>query len=216
MTDLVVLVPMFGRPHRVHPLLESIRATCDARVLFLLTPGQDDVLQAVDETGSEVLLVDYAPGDFARKTNLGIAATTESLIFTGADDLRFHPGWLEAARARLAPGIGVVGTNDLCNKRTIRGEHATHFLVTRAYVEEHGTVDEPGKFFHEGYPHEWCDDEAVETAKRRGAWAHARDSIVEHLHPMVGKAPVDELYAAQGARIEAGRIVYKRRRPLWS
>ena len=34
--------------------------------------------------------------------------TDEPLIFQGADDLRFYPGWLEAAKAKLAPGIGVV------------------------------------------------------------------------------------------------------------
>lgn len=214
--SLAIIVPMLGRPHRVAPLLESIRATCDARVVWMLTPGDDEVLTQVWAIGGEMVMVDNQPrGDFARKINQGIAHTTEDLIFTAADDLNFHPGWLEAAVARLAAGIGVVGTNDLCNRRTMRGEHATHFLVTRSYVEEHGTIDEPGKFFHEGYPHEWCDDEAVGTAKKRRAWAHARNSIVEHLHPMAGKAPMDPLYAAQTERIKAGREVYNQRRSLW-
>lgn len=213
--SLVVLVPMLGRPHRVAPLLESIRATCDARVLFLLTPGDHDVVAAVG--GEEHLFVDYQPvGDYARKVNRGIAATTEEHIFTGADDLKFHPFWYRHAINKLRPGIGVVGTNDRCNRRTMRGEHATHMLVTRSYVDERGTIDEPGKFFHEGYPHEWCDDEAVETAKRRGAWAHARDSIVEHLHPMNRKAPMDALYAAQGERMAAGRGLYVERRRMWT
>jgi hypothetical protein len=211
--SLVILVPMLGRPHHVAPLLESIRATCDARVLFLLTPGDDDVAVAVE--GEEHLTVEWAPGDFARKTNLGIAATTEEHIFTGASDLRFHEGWYEAACAKLRPGIGVVGTNDLGNRRTAVGRHATHMLVTRTYVQEQGTIDEPGKFFHEGYPHELVDDEAVATARARGAYAHANDSIVEHLHPLWGKGEWDETYAAIPDRIREGHRLFTERRKLW-
>lgn len=213
--NLVILVPMLGRPHRVAPLLASIRATCDARVLFLLTPGDDEVIAAVGD--EEHLFVEKQPnGDYARKINQGIAATDEEHIFTGADDLKFWPFWYQHACRKLGPGVGVVGTNDRCNRRTMRGEHATHMLVTRSYVEQFGTIDEPGKFYHEGYPHELCDDEAVETAKRRGAWAHSRDSIVEHLHPMNRKAPMDASYALQGERIMAGRPLYRERRRLWT
>lgn len=215
--DLVIIIPMLGRAHRVEPLLESIHATCTARILFAVTPGDQAVLAALDDAGAERITVPREPrGDFQRKINLGIAATSEPYIFTGADDLRFHAGWFERAMARMSRRrVGVVGTNDLCNQRVIRGEHATHMLVSRDYVERFGTIDEPGKFFHEGYPHEMCDDEAVATAKRRRAFAFAGDSHVEHLHPMVGKAPMDDLYAAQGRRIQEGRLLFIRRRHLW-
>lgn len=216
MTDLVILVPMLGRAHRVAPLLESIRATCEARVLFCLTPGDGEVLAAVEAAGGHCIMVRKEHrGDFQRKTNEGITATTEPYVFTGADDLQFHPGWYAAARAAMTPTTGVVGTNDLCSSRVMAGDHATHMLVARWYIERHGTIDEPGKFFHEGYPHEWCDDEAVGTAKKRGAWAFAADSIVEHLHPMNGKAPMDSMYAAQRARMRQGAALYNRRRRLW-
>jgi hypothetical protein len=211
--SLVVLVPMLGRPHHVAPLLESIRATCAARVLFLLTPGDTEVEEAVADEEHD--FIDWQSGDYGRKINHGIRTTTEEHIFTGASDLRFHPGWYEKAVAKLAPGIGVVGTNDLGNRRTAVGFHATHMLVTRAYVEEFGTVDEPGKFYHEGYPHELVDDEAVGTAKSRGAYAHAVDSIVEHLHPLWGKGEWDETYAAIPERIRIGQRLFKERRPMW-
>ncbi len=216
--DIVILVPMLGRPHRVAPLLESIQATAPhARVVFCLSPHDGQVHAAVDATGRERITVPRQPvGDFQRKTNTGIRHTSQPLIFTGADDLRFHFGWWQAAVARLADGVGVVGTNDLCNPRVIRGEHATHMLVTREYVEQHGTVDEPGKFFHEGYRHEWCDDEAVGTAKHRRAFAFAGDSVVEHMHPMAGKAPRDTLYDQQAQRMRQGRALFERRRRLWT
>jgi hypothetical protein len=214
--DLVVIVPMLGRAHRVAPLLASIHTTCKARVLFAVTPGDVEVIDAIDAAGEERITVQREPrGDYQRKINQGITITSEPYIFTGADDLLFHPGWYDAAAARITSRIGVVGTNDLCNPRVMRGDHATHMLVSRDYVERYGTIDEPGKFFHEGYPHEMCDDEAVHTAKRRRAWAFAADSYVEHLHPMAGKTPMDSLYAGQKRRMEDGRLLYRRRSQLW-
>jgi hypothetical protein len=214
--DLVVIVPMLGRAHRVPLLLDSIHATCKAHVLFAVTPGDDEVIDAIDAAGEERITVDRQPrGDFQRKINCGIAATTEPHIFTGADDLKFHHGWYEAAAVKMTGPVGVVGTNDLTNPRVMRGDHATHLLVSRDYVERYGTIDEPGKFLHEGYPHEMCDDEAVQTAKKRRAWAFAPDSHVEHLHPMAGKAPMDDLYAGQKRRMEDGRLLYRRRSQLW-
>lgn len=216
-TDLAVIVPMLGRAHRIAPLLESIDATCDAYVLFVCSPGDDKVIDTINDLERPVLVVNGPnPGDYARKINQGIAATVEPLVFMAADDLAFHSGWLEAATARLTPGIGVVGTNDMCNVRTIRGDHSTHSLITRTYVEQHGTIDEPGKALHEGYWHEFCDDELVGTAKHRGAWAHADDSLVEHLHPMAGKAPMDPMYARQAERMRHSRRLYQRRRQLWT
>lgn len=217
--DVAIIVPMLGRPHRVEPLVESIEASTPEphRVLFVLTPGDRAVEEAVAAVGGEAIHVNRKPrGDYARKINTGVRATTEPFVFTGADDLRFHPEWLPRALAKMTDRVGVVGTNDLCNRRVMRGLHATHFLVARWYITQHGTIDEPGKVFHEGYPHELVDDEMVGTAKHRKAWAFARDSCVEHLHPMVGKAPVDRLYAAQGARIRAGRPLFERRREQWT
>lgn len=216
--DLVILVPMLGRPHRVAPLLESIDATVPgARVLFLLSPHDHNVRRAVEAAGRELLAVPHAErGDYARKINTGYRATAEPLIFTGADDLRFHPGWYEAAVAKLTPGVGVVGTNDLGSPRVIAGEHATHLLVAREYADKFGTIDQPGAIFHEGYWHEWVDDELVATAKYRGAWAMATDSHVEHLHPCWGKGKPDGLYAQQRRRMNHGRPLFQQRSRLWT
>lgn len=215
MADLMVIVPLLHRPWRVAPLLESIEATTDCDVVFACTPTDHAVLDAVTAVGHEPLLVPWQPkGDYARKIQAGIDTTTTPYVFTGADDLRFHPGWFEAARAKMTDGIGVVGTNDLCNARVMAGDHGTHFLVARWYCDL-GTIDGPG-LFHDGYVHEFVDDELVGTAKHRNAWAHAPDSIVEHLHPQAGKAPLDELYAAQRSRMGRSRALYLRRRRLWT
>jgi hypothetical protein len=215
--DLVILVPMLGRPHRVAPLLESITETVpEARVLFLVSPADHAVHAEIDRAGRERLTVPYhRHGDYARKINTGYRHTTEALLFTAADDLRFHDGWFERAASKLARGVGVVGTNDLGSPRVKRGEHATHFLVTREYADRLGTIDGPGAIFCEIYPHEFVDDELVGTAKRRGAWVMALASHVEHLHPNWGKAPTDGLYMQQSTRMRIGRTIYQQRRHLW-
>lgn len=218
MTATVILVPMLGRPHRVEPLLESLARFTpeDHRVVFCVTENDHDVM-ALTADFARLVFPPRPYGDYAAKINAGIQATSEPFIFTGADDLRFHPGWLSAALARFAdPAVGVVGTQDLCNARTINGTHATHFLVRRAYVDEWGTIDEPAKLFHEGYWHECIDDELVATAKHRGVWAFADDSIVEHLHPMVGKADWDPMYQYQRHRIHQGRKLFRLREHMWS
>lgn len=213
-TDLVILVPMLGRPYHVAPLVESIEATCDAHIMFMCSPDDTDVLAEVDRF--DHLIVDGPhPGDYARKINIGFNATTEPLVFLGASDIRFHPGWFEAATAELAPGVGVVGTNDLVSPRVMRGEHATHSLVTRAYVDGFGTVDEPGKVLHEGYVHEFVDDELVCTAKHRGAWAFAANAAVEHLHPYFDNGEWDDTYRKMGDRIAQSAAHYKQRQTLW-
>ena len=215
--DLAILVPMLGRPHRIAPLLRTIELTVPgAHVLFLVSPGDVAVHREVDRHGRPRVTVPKLPtGDYARKINAGYRNTTQSHLFTAADDLHFHPGWYEAAVAQLTPGIGVVGTNDLGSPRVMAGEHSTHSLVTREYADR-GTIDEPRKIYCELYIHEFVDDELVGTAKRRGAWAFAADAHVEHLHPDWGKAPSDRMYANQRARMRASRATYLKRRSLWA
>lgn len=216
---VLIIVPALGRPHHVAPLLESIETNTPAphRTLFVCSPHDFTVHDAVRAVDGELVLTTWDPGhgDYARKINLGYRISTEPLLFLGATDLRFHREWLERAVAYLEPGVGVVGTNDLGNSRVLRGVHSTHTLVTREYVDTYGTIDEPGKVLHEGYWHEYCDDEFVETSWKREAWAFAHDSIVEHLHPAWGKGEMDAMYAQEGRRMRHGRRLFLRRRPLW-
>jgi hypothetical protein len=214
---LVIIVPMLGRLHRIHPLLESIKAaTPRAQVVFGCTPSDRKVIQTLERAGQELFTVaHHSTGDYARKINTGYRLTKRPLIFLGADDLHFHPGWLEAAIAELAPGIGVVGTNDLGSPRVTAGLHATHSLVTRAYADRYGSLERPGEILFEGYVHEYVDDELVGTAKARSSWAFAKDSHVEHLHPNWHKAPRDPLYDRQWARMRKSKSLYLQRRRLW-
>lgn len=214
---VLIVVPVLDRPHRVGPLLESIEAATPEphRVLFACTAGMDAELAAVRDAGADYFAIPHQRGDYARKINHAISAESdEPLIFCAADDLHFHEGWLPAATAKLTEEVGVVGTNDLGNRRVMKGRHATHSLVTRDYAEQ-GLIDGRPGLLCEMYWHEYVDDELVATAKHRNAWSFAADSIVEHLHPDWGKAPMDDSYAQQKERMRVGFRTYQRRSRLW-
>lgn len=219
--DTVIIIPVLRRPHRVKPLLENIAASTPEgsyRVLFVATVDDWEEITTILDAGQIPLLVGWeggSPGDFAKKTNAGYRLSTEPLIFTGADDLNFHPGWLEAAKAKMKPGIGVIGTMDGGNPAVKRGLASTHSLVKRSYADLGGSVDASRMIYAEQYPHQFCDNEFVETAKARGAFAFARNSIVEHHHPHWNKGEHDEVYAIGDQALEPSRKVYQQRQKLW-
>lgn len=215
---VAILIPVLRRPHRVAPLLESITAATPEphRVIFIVEEHDVEERAAIDRTGAEQVVVDRPRRSYARKINAGYRASVEPLLFLGADDIKPHPGWLPAALRVMTGPVQVVGTNDLLNPRVLAGEHATHSLVSRSYCDELGTIDERGKVLHEGYGHDYVDDEFVATARHRGVYAHAHDSIVEHLHPWAGKAPSDATYRIGRAKSAAGRRLFASRQHLWA
>lgn len=211
MSEVVILVPVLGRPHRVAPLLASIEesTTVAHRVLFLCDPGDRAEVSAVQAEGAEH---HFHPGGYAAKINHGVRVTAESLVFLGADDLCFHPGWFEAATARLTDSVHVVGVNDQLRRRRV---HTTHFLVTRHYCEL-GTIDGQDGLLFEGYHHWRIDDEFVATAKMRDAYDYAPNAVVEHLHHLNGKAPDDKTYRRGRARINQDNDLFTKRESLWT
>jgi hypothetical protein len=187
--DVVVAVPVLGRPERVAPLIDSLDSsieTAQLRVIFVASPGDPAEVEALEQSGIDYLVAPFerGDGDWARKVNLVYRSTDAPWVFTGADDLCFCPGWADRAlECAAATGAGVVGTQDYANSRVIAGEHATHNLVARWYADQHGTIDAAGQVVTEVYAHNFVDDELVETAKHRGLWTFCPDSEVPHNHP---------------------------------
>lgn len=223
--SVLIVVPVLGRPHRVAPLIEDIEeATPEPhRILFVADAvGDQEEIEALEEAGAEYITV-YDRRCYAAKCNAAYRASDEPLILTAADDLHFHPGWLPAATEKLSDQIHVVGTNDLGNQLTMSGTHSTHTLWTRWYIDNEGildmvdgrVVDVPGFIYYEEYPHEYCDDESIGTAKARKRYAHAPDSIIEHMHHAWGKAENDATYLKARRIRHVGRRIYIRRRNMW-
>lgn len=218
MNQIVVVIPVLDRPANASKVIQSLRDSgADARPVFMCSPGDSREMAACEATGADVIVVDWEPGggDWAMKINEGYRRSSEPYILLGADDLRFHPDWDSIALRFMRPGIGVVGTNDLGNGVVMRGKHSTHPLVSRAYADEYGTIDQPGLILHEQYLHQWVDNELVQTAMSRKAWAFARNSHVEHLHPFWHKGALDATYKKALSTANEDRRIFLQRARLW-
>jgi hypothetical protein len=236
MPKVLVAIPVLGRPQNAGPVIESLRASdpdgiCEP--VFLCSPGDDAQHEAAVATGAIVVTMPWprGPGDYARKINYtatasfglrlgalldGRFADGVEWVFSGADDLRFRRGWAEEAiAAGESERVGMVGTDDLGNGLVRAGRHSTHSLFHLGYVECCGTVDEPGKVYHEGYGHQGCDVEAYETAVARGCFVFAARSQVEHLHPFWGKGNLDATYEMGLSTTNEDKRLLNERRRLW-
>lgn len=221
--EVVVLVPVLNRPKNVVPLIESFAESgTPGSLLFIVTEGDEredtalrlahgDVHQSFwDDWKFQVLQVPPTCISWPQKINAGFAKTSEPWLLLAADDVRFHPGWFQATeRLRDRHNYGVIGTNDLGNPRVLAGQHSTHPLVSRIYIETHGgTLDGPGSVLYEGYRHSYSDDELIATAQARGAYAHCMSAIVEHLHPLWQKAKWDDVYELGQRAAEMDRATW--------
>jgi len=220
MVDVDVLIPMLGRAERVPEIIENLAASqrlLELRPLFIVTESDGPVLEALSHTPDDVLVLPepWEPGDYARKMNAGIRNTMAPWIFFASSDLDFHHGWADCAvGVACCEGRRVVGTNDLGNRQVAAGRHSTHSLFHRSYAQL-GSIDDPDVVLHEGYSHNWVDNEFIETAKARGEFVHEPESVVEHLHPLWGKGEMDDTYRTALVAFEDDRRLYNTRQRLW-
>lgn len=225
-----VVVPVLGRPQNAAPFMASLKASTSLATVYAVADRRgvdDETAEAWRAAGAEVLrgdderlggpdagsVPDPVPAHtFAEKVNLGYRQSGEPWLFLVGDDVRFDPGWLDHAQAAARDGAHVVGTNDLHNPRVLAGKHATHLLIRRAYIDERGASwDGPGIVAHEGYAHNFVDDEIVTVAKQRGVWAMATHARVEHLHPAWGNGQDDATYQLGQSRFEDDQTLFKTR-----
>lgn len=218
------MIPVLDRPSNapvvVASLKESERETKLNPYFVCLADDEIQLDACLDLEDARTFIVpwDLGAGDYARKINYGFKMTKEPFALMGADDLRFYPGWAEAALdVMYETDTGVVGTDDLGNSRVRAGQHSTHPLILRGYIEEcGGTVDGDGLVLHEGYFHNFCDDELVSTAKYRGCFGFARGATVEHLHPNWKKAILDPTYERALSNFATDSRRFRERSYLWN
>ncbi len=207
-----VLVPVMKRPKSAERFMKTLRASTGLATVYAIYDEADEVTRdAWKLAGAETLLA--SGSSFPTKINDGYRATNEPWLFIVGDDVAFFPGWLDHAQyAAVITGADVVGTNDCGNPRVQRGEHATHLLIRRSYVDTVGASwDGPGVVCHEGYRHWHTDDEIVYAAKQRQTWSMALASRVEHLHPYWNKGEYDETYRIGELYAERDRKRFEKR-----
>jgi hypothetical protein len=208
-----VIVPVMNRPASAAPFMRYMRASTGlANVYAICDPPDTSTQDAWRDAGANVIISDRGY-TFAQKVNCGYEHTSEPVLFFTGDDIHPYPGWLDHAQhVMVRDGVGLVATNDLGNARVTSGEHATHPLISRQYIDERGASwDGPKTVAHEGYGHWYVDEEWSWVAKLRGEFGAALGSVVEHLHPIWGKGDDDATYRRGQASVNADRLLWERR-----
>lgn len=197
---ILVLCPTRGRPESVKPVIESLRATAtnpDTRVLFVIDGG-DPLLASYRE---QLLLEDpmksvadflvVPGGNMVKALN---EATREALAFDPfitllgfiGDDHRFRTlGWdtMFLSHVRGGSNVAMLYADD-----GIRTDIPTHVFVTPNVVHALGWFAPP--MLH----HLYVDNAWRALGEACEILYLFKDVLIEHMHPIAGKADPDAGY----------------------
>lgn len=212
MADLVVLVPSRGRPDAARALAWAFRTTCTADTLLTFVVDEDDPTRADYElVGTEQRCAVLFTPSHTMVEALNLAAGHVAALdvfavgFMGDDHMPRTRGWdslyLEELRAL---GTGIVYGDDL-----LQGEALpTQCAMTADIVRALGYMAPPD--LH----HMYVDNFWRDLGAAAGCIRYLPDVVVEHMHPVVGKAPVDDGYLRVNDRAvyDADQRAYERYR----
>jgi hypothetical protein len=203
MPDLVVIVPSRGRPETVDEMADAFAETCteDYQLLFavdsedptlpeyvrrqrwVIPSGGARVWSAPNPEGSMVAALNRAVGDVMAHPPFAIA-------FLGDDHRPRTVGWdaayLEALREL---GTGIVYGNDLLQRHNL----PTQCAMTADIVRALGWMAPPT------LRHLYVDNFWLDLGRAADCIRYLPDVVVEHMHPVAGKAAVDDGYARVNA-----------------
>lgn len=203
MTDLVVIVPSRGRPESVGPLIQAFRSTCTAETLLLFSIDHDDPAH-VDYLAAAVspasCIENMRPTNMVGALNraaqwlvgpvpslsLGDSSAIRepfAIGFMGDDHCPRTVGWDQAYLDALRElGTGIVYGNDL-----LQGEALpTQCAMTSDIVRALGHMAPPG------LTHLFVDDYWRDLGRSADCLRYLPDVVVEHMHPVAGKAEWSE------------------------
>ena len=213
--QVAVLIPTLRRAFRLRAVANNVMQS-DSRCVpvFICEAEDEESIETVDQIEGAQLVINVRARSYAGAINTAVAWMDSDWFFLGSDDLDFRAGWLDHALA-IADGFDVVGTNDLHNPDVLNGTHSTHSLVRGSYARN-GCIDVPDVCLFEGYKHNWCDTEFIQTAIKRGVFVPCLDAVVEHKHWAWQLASMDSTYD-KGKLFEADdRQLFWGREKLWN
>lgn len=193
MADLVVIVPSRGRPDAARELAASFAETCTADTLLVLAVDADDETAPDyhDAGGRRVITVTPAPSNMVitlnhvAKAYAGISPKIRpfALAFMGDDHRPRTVGWdamyLETLREL---GTGLVYGDDL-----YQGEGVpTQVAMTSDIVRALGYMAPPQLV------HLFVDNFWLSLGRLARCIRYRPDVVIEHMHPVAGKAGWDE------------------------
>lgn len=215
--SVAIFTPTSYRSQNIERLINSIRETSEVTAYFIHPSDDGDSWKELNKqfqphTKNLFWWHDNPEGDtrFVKRIQSMYEQTDEEWFLTGADDVVFHPGWLEEARPYMHTH-SVISFDDMCNPNV----PGTNFLIRRSYIEEQsGVIDSPNTVFCQDYFHNFCDNELVETASKRREFVKC-DGKIEHYHHTIGKAENDKIYQLAQSRWNEDAETFHQRRHLW-
>jgi hypothetical protein len=193
MADLVVVVPSRGRPEQAHSLLVAFKTTCTAATELVFAVDDND--PTVDDYPGGACVFTSPSRNMGEALHNAVAYFTDDRViggppfavgFMGDDHLPRTRGWDAAYLDALRElGTGIVYGNDLAQGAGL----ATQCAMTSNIIRELGYMA-PRALVHMYFDNFW-----MSLGNEAACLRYLPDVIVEHRHPVAGKAAWDEGYA---------------------
>lgn len=198
MSRLNVLVPTRGRPQNVSPILTAWRATGafsdGATLIFLLDEDDERCWSYLEE-------IEHAPemGDgvsysiqetwtpMVPKLNRAAVQYAESGVpigFAGDDHLPRTRGWVRRYLSELGESPSIVSCPDGTRPDNLPTQWAMSAEIVRAL----------GRMVPAPVEHLYCDNAVRDLAYGASCYRWLDDVLIEHMHPIAGKAEADSGY----------------------
>jgi len=195
MADLLVIVPTRGRPESLASVVGAWSATggFDVADLAFVVDADDPVFgeyeAAWNKSGSASRMVRAEKWEpLVPKLDaaaLAHAVDYFAIGFAGDDHLPRTHGWAKAMLAALYDmGTGVVYGDDLLQRERLCTSWAMTSDIVRAL----------GRMVPAPVEHMYCDNSVMDVARLAGCLRYLPDVVIEHVHPVAGKAKWDAGY----------------------
>lgn len=207
MADLVVIVPSRGRPAAVAELADAFAKTCTAdTVLFVANDSDDPELDRYAAAGYGRWVGPHQSMVAAVNDAVPVALGLEfpfAVGFMGDDHRPRTHGWDTAYLVALREmGTGIVYGDDLLQRERL----PTQCAMTADIVRALGWMIPPRLI------HMYADNFWLDLGRLTGRIRYLPEVVVEHLHPLAGKAEWDagHLRVNDPAIHDKDRVAYAR------
>lgn len=210
MSDILIIVPVRGRPHSVAPLWETWLATTDNADLLLAADEDDPTLEQYREAVAETeITLRVGPREWTAPKSNTVAAEHwdryPMIGFWGDDNRPRTRHWDTRLTDELRRmGTGLAYANDLLQREKL----PCSVVMTSNIPRTLGYMAFPGTL------HLCIDVAWKDWGEGIGRLSYLDDVVIEHMHPANGKAAMDAIYAAGNSpeRVEKDSAAYYRYR----
>lgn len=191
----LILIPTRGRPKNAIEVLQTHRKfSCQSDLVFVIDNDDDELINYRSSVGLEyVYEVENNTRGMAHPLNIAakkLAKDYDYLTFLGDDHRLRTPDWDASLMRAIGDKPGLAYGNDLLQGANL----PTAVMMSSAIVQALGGMVPPK------LKHLYLDNFWKALGTDLGALHYLPEIIIEHCHPIAGKAEWDEGYRAVNAR----------------